>query len=62
MDLRRYLFEKNMTRKAFAELVGYTPNYISMICNNRIAIYKPAAMRIKEMTNGVVDYTERAVP
>lgn len=56
MDLRRYLFEKQITQTAFAKKVGCTPNYICMICKGRLLPFKPLAKAIREATNGVVDY------
>lgn len=59
MDLRRYLFENNISQKEFAKRIGYTPNYVNMLCKGRLKPFKPVAHAIKMETKGMVDYTRK---
>lgn len=56
MNLRRYLFENNISQKDFAEQIGYTRNYINMIVRGRLKPFKPLAKAIEKATNGVVKF------
>lgn len=56
MDLRRYLFENNMTQREFAKKIDYTSNYVNMIVKGRLKPFKPLAEAIEKATNGLVRY------
>ncbi len=58
MDLRRYLFENNISQKAFAEKIGYTSNYVNMIVKGRLRAFKPLAYAIEKATDGNVKAEE----
>lgn len=54
MDLRRYLFEKEMTIKAFATSIGRSTDHIRGICKGRLRPSRTLARYIETMTEGSV--------
>jgi transcriptional regulator with XRE-family HTH domain len=53
MTLTQYLWENRLTQQAFADKVGYTRNYISMICRGKIPS-KRLIRDIEMITDGLV--------
>jgi len=54
MKLENYLWENRMTQTDFAEKLGYTRNYINMICKGRITPGNPIIRIIVRETEGKV--------
>lgn len=62
MILREYLFRKNMTRKSFAEMLHITEHYAGRIVNQKVDCSKKIALKIEELTNGLVTAEEMLLP
>ena len=58
MNLREYLFRQMVTHAEFAEKLGCTRNYITMICNARAYPSRPLAKLIYNETNGLVKFDD----
>lgn len=58
MDLRRYLFEYQITRVELARMIGYTRNYITSIARGRVIPSLRVAKLISDATKGVVTIEE----
>ena len=59
MDLRRYLFEYDITQKDFAEKIGYTPQYVALICKRKCIPSKRLQTLIENATNGIVTFQKK---
>lgn len=53
--LTRYLSERKITKKEFADRLGYTESYIRSICNGSFKVGKRIAKQILEETHGEVN-------
>jgi len=58
MDLRRYLFENNLTQTEFARMIGYHRAYVSQVCKKRVPVGKGIALAIEKATNAAVTIEE----
>jgi len=58
MHIREYLFVKNMSVKALAELAEVCPDYLSQIKNMKKIPSKKLAKRIERVTDGKVTAKE----
>lgn len=58
MDLRRYLFEYQVTRTHLARIIGYTRNYVTAIASGRVVPSIRLAKLISDATKGVVTVEE----
>ncbi len=56
-NLRGYLATIGMEVREFAQLIECTPTYTSGIVSGRLIPGKRLARDIKELTNGVIDFT-----
>jgi len=54
MDLREYIFKKNLTQKAFADSIDYNPIYFREIYHKRKKPGKKLIRNIVRVTNGEV--------
>lgn len=54
MDLRRWIFDNDLTITKFANLIGYHRNHIAAIVNNGLHAGKGLALAIEIATEGKV--------
>jgi hypothetical protein len=54
MDLRTYLWKNNLKLVDFAEKIGCSRPYISLVCNNKKIPSRKLAEKIEELTHGHV--------
>ena len=59
MDLREYLFRKNMSNVEFAALINYTPSYVGEIKNGRKVPGKKLTKIIEQVTGGEVTFNKK---
>ncbi len=58
MKLSDWLWQNRLTQKQFAETLGYSRNYINMICNRKVVPGPPIRRMIIKITNGKVTEEE----
>jgi len=61
MQLKQYLFENMLTQEEFAEKLGCTRNYISMICRGACYPSRRMAKKISELTRKLVVFNDFAM-
>lgn len=54
MDLREYLFRKDMTEVEFAKRINYSRNYISQVARKRLIPGVKFILIVEKATNGEV--------
>ena len=54
MRLIDYLWENRLTQKQFADMLGYSRNYINMLCKGHASAGPRIAKYITQLTNGKV--------
>lgn len=54
MDLREYLFRKQISIADFSKKIGYSRTYISLIVHKKMKPSKRLAAAIEEATEGIV--------
>lgn len=54
MNLKRYLFEKQIKTNVFAKLIGFSKTYISLITNDRWYPGRKFIETVDEATGGLV--------
>lgn len=65
MKLADYLSERGIRRNEFAEIVGVSQSYITMLCQGQVWPGRDVVERITNSTNGEVtanDFVERPAP
>ncbi len=58
MNIKDYLYIKNMSITEFSDLIGYSRNHISGVINGRMKPTKKMAKYIEKMTDGEVKAEE----
>lgn len=59
MDLREYLFKKDISVTAFAKEIGFTRSYINAICKKNKVPGRKLAEVIEKATDGNVTFVKK---
>jgi transcriptional regulator with XRE-family HTH domain len=63
MPIKLYTLKNGLTLTAFAEMLGYSRDYISALANGNIKMGGPIAKKIEKVTNGEITISElMAIP
>lgn len=62
MQLREYIFRKNQKFGDFADLLEISRTYFSLIVNGKRRMHPELALRIEDLTHGLVTRDEALFP
>ena len=62
MHLREYIFRADMTHGQFAKLIGVSNTYLSLVMNAKKRMHPNKALKIEEVTKGMVTRDEALYP
>ncbi len=62
MHLREYMFRKDISHSAFAKLIGISNSHFSLILNGKQRMHPNTALKIEQLTNGLVTRDEVLFP